>query len=117
MQAHHAGDSQDSQTFWTDTETVSRRVLIFPGLGYHERCGLCMATVSNPTKLGDATTGSDGAGRLRLVDVGGLGGIQQKWIPHLNKLDIVMFEPQSDEAARLRAAYATHAHCRVVEQG
>jgi FkbM family methyltransferase len=43
--------------------------------------------------------------RLRLVDVGGAGGLQQKWLPHLEKIDPILFEANPGEAARLRAAF------------
>lgn len=47
--------------------------------------------------------------RLHLVDVGALGGIQDKWRPHLELVHPVLFEPNPEEAARLRATipYAT----------
>jgi FkbM family methyltransferase len=41
--------------------------------------------------------------KLCLVDVGGAGGIQQKWRNHAARISPVLFEPNPAEAAKLRA--------------
>src|SRR4051812_38963927 len=42
--------------------------------------------------------------RLRLIDVGGAGGLQVKWALHADRITPVLFEPNPAEAAGLRAA-------------
>jgi FkbM family methyltransferase len=42
---------------------------------------------------------------LCLVDVGARGGLQPKWHPYGGMIRTVMFEPDHDEAARLRATH------------
>ncbi|MGO9990997.1 MAG: FkbM family methyltransferase [Steroidobacteraceae bacterium] len=51
---------------------------------------------------------------LRLVDVGSSGGLQEKWLPHLGKLQPVLFDVNADEARKLRAKYPNSI---VVEEG
>lgn len=50
--------------------------------------------------------------RLRLIDVGAMGGVQAKWQPHLESITPVLFEPNPAEADKLRAR---HAYALVVE--
>jgi FkbM family methyltransferase len=47
--------------------------------------------------------------RLVLVDVGAMGGVQAKWLPYLDSITPILFEPNPEEAAALRAnfTYAT----------
>lgn len=53
---------------------------------------------------------------LRLVDVGGAGGLPDAWLPHAARLLPVLFEPNPDQAAALReAARAAYPHALVVE--
>ena len=40
---------------------------------------------------------------LTLVDVGGLGGLGEEWLPHLSSIRAVLFEPNPSEAALARA--------------
>jgi FkbM family methyltransferase len=40
---------------------------------------------------------------LRLIDVGGAGGLQQKWLKHADKIIPILFEPNPTQAATLRA--------------
>jgi FkbM family methyltransferase len=44
--------------------------------------------------------------KLCLVDVGGAGGLQPKWLPHAQRIMPVMFEPNPAEAAKLRQTFA-----------
>ena len=44
--------------------------------------------------------------RLRLIDVGAMGGVQEKWLPHLESITAVLFEPNPDEAEKLRARFS-----------
>lgn len=44
--------------------------------------------------------------RLCLVDVGGAGGVQDKWLPLADRVMPVLFEPNPEEAARLRDTIA-----------
>lgn len=56
--------------------------------------------------------------KLRLVDVGGAGGIQPKWLPYANRIFPVLFEPNPTEAAKLRSTLAgTFAQGLVRETG
>ena len=57
------------------------------------------------------------ASRLTLVDIGASGGLQKKWLRHRRRLRPVMFEPNPDEAARLRAQLPSLSNVLVVEQG
>jgi FkbM family methyltransferase len=43
---------------------------------------------------------------LRLVDVGGAGGLQPKWLSALDRIAPIMFEPNPAEAAKLRESLA-----------
>ena len=45
-------------------------------------------------------------GRLCLVDVGGAGGVQDKWLQAADRVMPVLFEPNPEEAARLRDSIA-----------
>jgi FkbM family methyltransferase len=45
--------------------------------------------------------------RLRLVDIGSAGGLQSKWLPHLEAIDPVLFEPNPASAAELRRSCPT----------
>ena len=40
--------------------------------------------------------------KLRLVDVGGAGGLQPKWLQYIDRIIPVLFEPNPDEAEKLR---------------
>ncbi|MBA9067404.1 FkbM family methyltransferase [Methylorubrum extorquens] len=40
---------------------------------------------------------------LTLVDVGGLGGLGEEWLPHVSSIRAVLFEPNPSEAAMARA--------------
>jgi FkbM family methyltransferase len=42
--------------------------------------------------------------RLRLVDVGAMGGLQQKWRAYTDRIAPILFEPNPDEARKLRAS-------------
>jgi FkbM family methyltransferase len=57
------------------------------------------------------------ATRLTLVDIGAAGGVQQKWLPHRHRIRPVLFEPNPQEAARLRPALARFPDALVVECG
>jgi len=55
--------------------------------------------------------------KLVLVDVGGAGGLQAKWQPHRDKILPVLFEPNPEEAVRLREALTTEGDVKVIEAG
>jgi FkbM family methyltransferase len=42
--------------------------------------------------------------RVRFVDVGAMGGLQPKWRPHTDRILPILFEPNPEEARRLRAS-------------
>ena len=54
---------------------------------------------------------------LVLVDVGASKGLQPKWQRYRRSLIPVLFEPNPDEAAALRATLSGYAHCHVLDQG
>jgi FkbM family methyltransferase len=64
------------------------------------------------TTMPDPVESQQADERLCLVDVGAMGGVQPKWRPHLDRITPVLFEPNPDEAAKLRAQ---HPHMVVVE--
>lgn len=43
--------------------------------------------------------------RLRLVDVGGAGGLQPKWQPYADRIFPILFEPNPDQASKLREEF------------
>lgn len=51
---------------------------------------------------------------LRLIDVGAAGGLQEKWLPWLDQLDVTLIEPSPTEAIRLRNLFPGF---RVIEAG
>jgi FkbM family methyltransferase len=53
--------------------------------------------------------------RICLVDVGGAGGLQAKWLKHADLLSPVLFEPNKAEAAKLRGFISTFPGGKVVE--
>jgi FkbM family methyltransferase len=53
---------------------------------------------------------------LRLVDVGALGGIQNKWKPHLQAIWPIMFEPNPTSAQQLRILMKDFKKCTVIER-
>lgn len=55
--------------------------------------------------------------RLRLVDVGGAGGLQVKWALHADRIAPVLFEPNPAEAAGLRETIGRMPGGRVLEYG
>jgi FkbM family methyltransferase len=55
--------------------------------------------------------------RLCLVDVGSRGGLQAKWHSHTHEIVAVMFEPNPEEAARLRNQLGPDSPYIVVDQG
>ncbi len=56
--------------------------------------------------------------RLRLVDVGGAGGLHPRWLAHADAILPVLFEPNPVEAAKLRASLTqSYAAGLVVETG
>jgi FkbM family methyltransferase len=62
--------------------------------------------------------GFPGPDRLVLVDVGGAGGVQPKWLPFADRLFPVLFEPNPAEAAKLRATLAaTFPQSLILETG
>jgi FkbM family methyltransferase len=54
---------------------------------------------------------------LTLVDIGASGGIQKKWQRHRRRIRPILFEPNPEEAARLRPSLPTFAGAQVVEHG
>jgi len=55
---------------------------------------------------------------LVLVDVGGAGGVQPKWLPFADRLCPVLFEPNPAEASKLRGILAgTFPHSLILETG
>lgn len=52
---------------------------------------------------------------IRFVDVGALGGLQQKWLPHIDKLWPILFEPNSQEAGKLKASAGIYSKCTVIQ--
>jgi FkbM family methyltransferase len=54
---------------------------------------------------------------LCLVDVGSRGGLQVKWQPHIQDIRVIMFEPHSEEATRLRQQLGPNSPHMVIEQG
>ena len=57
------------------------------------------------------------ADRVTLVDIGAAGGLQPKWNRQLRRIRPVLFEPNPDEAARLRPHLAKSDNALVVESG
>ena len=64
-----------------------------------------------------ASAGARSRNRITLVDIGAAGGVQKKWLAHRRKLRPVLFEPNPEEAARLRSLLAPFPDALVVEQG
>lgn len=54
---------------------------------------------------------------ITLVDIGAAGGVQKKWLAHRRKVRPVLFEPNPEEAARLRPLLASFPDALVIEQG
>jgi FkbM family methyltransferase len=52
--------------------------------------------------------------RLNLVDVGGAGGLQPKWLRLADKITPILFEPNPTEAAKLRTTLASQVSAGVV---
>lgn len=90
------------------------RVLAFAFFWLHLSGRMAQDATMEQTKatIGVVTPEPADAGLLRLVDVGAMGGIQAKWHPYLERVAPVLFEPNPEEAARLRAQ---HPHAAVVE--
>ena len=66
----------------------------------------------------DTTDALDSADIIRLVDVGGAGGLQKRWLEYASRILPIMFEPNPDEAARLRSILAEQCGAgTVVEAG
>jgi len=68
--------------------------------------------------LGDAAAFLHGVPddeRLVLIDVGGAGGLQDKWLPHVDRVTPILFEPNPPEAAALRETIGRIPGGRVVE--
>jgi FkbM family methyltransferase len=55
--------------------------------------------------------------RLRLVDVGGAGGLQTKWALHADRITPILFEPNPAEASGLRATIGRIPGGQVLECG
>jgi FkbM family methyltransferase len=55
--------------------------------------------------------------RLTLVDIGAAGGVQRKWRQHRRRIRPVMFEPNPEQAARLRPSLPSFANALMVEHG
>jgi FkbM family methyltransferase len=55
-----------------------------------------------------AQPGRAAADRLVLVDVGGAGGLQEAWLPHAGRIAPVLFEPNPEEARKLRERLGQH---------
>ncbi|WP_170979390.1 FkbM family methyltransferase [Roseomonas sp. HF4] len=55
--------------------------------------------------------------RITLVDIGAAGGVQKKWLAHRRSVRPVLFEPNPEEAARLRPLLSPFPDALVVEQG
>ena len=53
--------------------------------------------------------------RLVLVDVGGAGGVQAKWLAHIDQVTPILFEPNPPEAEALRATISRLPGGRVME--
>jgi FkbM family methyltransferase len=51
-----------------------------------------------------------------LVDVGGLGGLEDEWLPHIKGIRAVLFEPNPPEAAMARAKIAKSPGGLVIEK-
>jgi FkbM family methyltransferase len=51
---------------------------------------------------------------LRLVDVGALGGVQEKWFPHLGRLWPILFEANPREIERVRQTMAGYPRSTIV---
>lgn len=64
-----------------------------------------------------ATAGARSGGRVTLVDIGAAGGVQKKWLAHRRNVRPVLFEPNPEEAARLRPLLAPFPDALVVERG
>lgn len=57
------------------------------------------------------------ADSFTLVDVGGLGGLGEEWLPHLSNIRAVLFEPNPSEAAFAREKLRSCRDAIVVERG
>lgn len=66
-------------------------------------------------EAGSAVFG-EGGDRLTLVDVGGLGGIQDHWTPYLDRIRPIVFEPNPSEAALIRASIEATPGGQVIEK-
>ncbi len=55
--------------------------------------------------------------RLVVVDVGGAGGIASKWQPYLEDISPVLFEPNPDEASKIRNVFERFPGGEVLEFG
>lgn len=55
--------------------------------------------------------------RITLVDIGAAGGVQKKWMAHRKHVRPVLFEPNPDEASKLRPLLAPFPDALVVEHG
>jgi FkbM family methyltransferase len=64
-----------------------------------------------------ATKESRAANRLTLVDIGAAGGLQPKWLRHRHRVRPVMFEPNPQEAERLRRSSPLFPNALVMEYG
>ncbi len=53
---------------------------------------------------------------LKFVDVGGSEGLHERWWPHLDNLDAYLFEPNPEEAEKIRQKYAATPNIRAIEK-
>jgi FkbM family methyltransferase len=73
-------------------------------------CGGPVFDFLTPTSRGTGTP-------LILVDIGASGGMQRKWRRHNRHIRPVLFEPNPEEAARLRPEMAHFTDASIVEHG
>jgi FkbM family methyltransferase len=69
-------------------------------------------TKQEETRMTADTPTSAASTRLCLIDVGAMGGMQAMWRPHLDSIHPILFEPNPEEAAKLRTQ---HGYATVVE--
>jgi FkbM family methyltransferase len=60
---------------------------------------------------------ADPSRRIRLVDVGGAGGLQAKWLGQAEMISPILFEPNPNEAMKLRPLANLFPEGQVIEQG
>jgi FkbM family methyltransferase len=88
-------------------DSLDRRVVAFAffSLKLSGRLVGDEATIHEETEVSQHTPASPDPARIRLIDVGAMGGIQAKWQPHLESITPVLFEPNPKEADELRTRF------------